>query len=118
MASAVARTGAQEVGAMIDIHTHLGRWGIPNEPEVTESELLRRMDELGIEKAVILPLGMTPEAFLLPFDTEDVLAVYRRHPDRIIPFCNLDPRNGNSPTYDFAWLLAEWKEAGCGAWAS
>jgi uncharacterized protein len=98
---------------MIDIHTHLGRWGVPNEPEVTEGELLRRMDELGIGKAVILPLGMTPEAFLLPFDTDDALEVYRRHPDRIIPFCNLDPRSGNSPSYDFSWLLEEWKAAGC-----
>ena len=98
---------------MIDIHTHLGRWGLRKEPPMHEAELLRRMDELGIEKAVILPLGMTPECFMLPFSTDDVLEVYRRHPRRIIPFCNLDPRSGNSPATDFSWLLEEFKAAGC-----
>lgn len=98
---------------LIDIHTHLGRWGMREEPEMTEDELLRRMDELGISQAVILPLGMTPECFMFPFDTDDVLDVYRRHPDRIIPFCNLDPRSGHSPDADFSWIFEEWKEAGC-----
>jgi len=98
---------------VIDIHTHLGRWGLRKEPPMHESELLRRMDELGIEKAVILPLGMTPECFMLPFDTDDVLDVHRRHPDRIIPFCNLDPRSGNSPDADFSWILEEFKAVGC-----
>jgi len=98
---------------VIDIHTHLGKWGMRKEVEMTEGELLRRMDELGIEKAVILPLGMTPECFMFPFDTDDVLDVYCRHPDRIIPFCNLDPRSGNSPDADFSWILEEFKAAGC-----
>jgi len=96
----------------IDIHTHLGRWGMRQEPEMTEGELLRQMDALGIAKAVILPLGMTPECFMLPFSTEDALATYRRHPDRIIPFCNVDPRSGHSPEVDFRWLLADWKAQG------
>jgi len=96
----------------IDIHTHLGRWGSRREPEITEADLLRRMDELGIEKAVILPLGMTPECFMLPFDTDDALDVYRRHPHRIIPFCNLDPRSGHSPDADFLWIFEEWRDAG------
>jgi len=98
---------------MIDIHTHLGRWGNPKEPEMTEEGLLRRMDELGIDKAVILPLGMTPECFMLPFSTDDALGVYHRHPDRIIPFCNMDPRAGHSPETDFSWIFDEWREAGC-----
>jgi len=97
----------------IDIHTHLGRWGHRREPAMDEAELLRQMDRLGIEKAVILPLGMTPECFMLPFDTDDVLDVYRRHPDRVIPFCNLDPRSGHSPEADFTWILEDWREAGC-----
>jgi len=98
---------------MIDIHTHLGKWGFAREPVMDEAELLRRMDELGIERAVILPLGMTPECFMLPFDTDDVLDVHRCHPDRVIPFCNLDPRSGNSPDADFSWIFEEFKAAGC-----
>ena len=80
---------------------------------MSEDELLHRMDELGIAQAVILPLGMTPECFMLPFDTDDALEVNRRHPDRIIPFCNLDPRSGHSPEADFSWIFEEWREAGC-----
>jgi len=98
---------------MIDIHTHLGRWGSRKEPEMTEDELLRRMDELGIAQAGVLPMGMTPECFIFPFDTDDVLAVHRRHPDRIIPFCNLDPRAGNWADMDFSWIFDEWRAAGC-----
>jgi len=98
---------------VIDIHTHLGKWGYARQPVMDEAELLRRMDELGIERAVILPLGMTPECFMLPFDTDDVLDVHGRHPDRIIPFCNLDPRSGNSPDADFSWIFEEFKAAGC-----
>ena len=80
---------------------------------MTEQELLRQMDALGIEQAVILPLGMTPECFMLPFTSDDALAVYRRHPSRIIPFANLDPRSGHSPEADFSWILEEWRAAGC-----
>jgi predicted TIM-barrel fold metal-dependent hydrolase len=98
---------------MIDIHTHLGQWGIAPEPEVTEDELLRQMDALGIEKAVILPMGITPESFMFGCDTKDTLAVYRRHPDRILPFCNLDPRTHHSPETDFSYVFGMWREQGC-----
>jgi hypothetical protein len=98
---------------MIDIHTHIGRWGLEREASVDEHELLRQMNRLGIDKAVVLPLGMTPECFITAGYTEIILEVYQRHPDRIIPFCNLDPRSGNSPDVDFSWLLGEYKEAGC-----
>jgi len=98
---------------MIDIHTHLGQWGGAPEPRVTEEELLRQMDALGIEKAVILPMGMTPESFMFGFDTEDAIDAYRRCPDRFIPFCNLDPRTSHSPDADFSFVFGEWKAAGC-----
>lgn len=98
---------------MIDIHTHLVKWAHAKEPTMDDAELVRQMDALGIEKAVILPLGMTPECAALGFDTDAVLEAYRRHPDRIIPFCNLDPRLGNSPEADFRWILEEYEAAGC-----
>lgn len=98
---------------MIDIHTHIGRWILRDEPAVDEDELLRRADELGIERFAILPLGMTPECFMIGGYTEMVLDAYRRHPDRIIPFCNVDPRSNNSPDTDFSGILSEFKAAGC-----
>jgi hypothetical protein len=98
---------------MIDIHTHIGRVGLTPKAWLDDTELLRQMDSHGIEKAVLLPLGMTPECVAFRGDTEAALEAYGRHPDRIIPFCNLDPRSGNSPEADFSWVLSEYKAAGC-----
>jgi hypothetical protein len=73
----------------IDIHTHLGTfsWG----KELTVAGLLKLMDRHGIEKAVVLPL-VSPESSPYPQTTETALQAYRAHPDRIIPFCCVDPR--------------------------
>ena len=91
----------------------MGRWGLHEEPAVDEHELLRQMDKLGIEKAVVLPLGMTPESLFVGGGNEAVLAAYQRYPGRFIPFCNIDPRSGNSPEADFSWILGQFKAAGC-----
>jgi hypothetical protein len=102
-----------QVTAMIDVHVHLGRAASGKEPPVTEEELLRRMNELGIQRAVILPL-VSPEVMFAPFTTEDALEAAARHPDRLLAFCNVDPRCGtNSPDMDFSWMLQEYKDAGC-----
>src|SRR5438874_8685063 len=73
----------------IDIHTHLGTfyWG----KELTVDGLLKLMDRDSIEKAVVLPL-VSPESSPYPQTTEAALAAYKAHPDRIIPFCCVDPR--------------------------
>ena len=101
---------------MIDIHTHVGRLGKDRSDALYVDELLSRMDDGGIEKSVLLPLGGSPEGGFFYQTNEEVLELYRQHPDRIIPFRNLDPRRGNNaPTTDFSWLLAEYKEQGvCG----
>jgi predicted TIM-barrel fold metal-dependent hydrolase len=73
----------------IDIHTHLGTfyWG----KELTVTGLLKLMDKHAIERAVVLPL-VSPESAPYPQPTETALAAYKAHPDRIIPFCAVDPR--------------------------
>ena len=97
---------------MIDCHTHIiAAW---NSEPLTEEKLLEAVDVLGIDRFVILPIGVSPETPYAYFGTEDVLKAYNRHPDRIIPFCSLDPRNGyNSPETDFSWILRKYKEMGC-----
>lgn len=78
---------------MIDIHTHiLTVWG--GEEAFTEEKLIKRMDELKIDRFVILPLGASPETPYFYFGTEDVLEVYHRHPDRVIPFAVLTRGRG------------------------
>ncbi len=96
---------------MIDIHTHvLTVWG---EKPLTAGVLLKRMEELGIERFAILPI-IGPEGSYLHFGTEDVLKVYRKNPEKVIPFCSIDPRaGGNSPDTDFSFLINRYKKAGC-----
>jgi len=57
----------------------------------TLNGLLRWMDEHYIERATILPL-VSPESTVYLQTTESALAAYKAHPDRIIPFCCIDPR--------------------------
>lgn len=53
--------------------------------------VLRWMDEHNIAKAFILPL-VSPEAFWYPVSTDFVLRETRPHRDRLLPFCDIDPR--------------------------
>lgn len=101
----------------IDIHTHalllhdprqraISRWTAPE-------ELLQMWDDLGIAKGVVLPLVHHEIGAILQ-TTENVLDIYNLYPDRIIPFCNLDPRwQYNNPNNDFTPVLEHYKALGC-----
>lgn len=73
----------------IDIHAHAYRKRPPFIPFCTADEVLRRYDEVGIEKGVLLPI-VSPEIYI-PQSNEDILEMAEDHPDRFIPFCNIDP---------------------------
>lgn len=102
---------------LIDIHTHsillhdprqraICRWTSPE-------ELLGMWDRLGIARGVVLPL-VNHEIGAILQTTENVLDIYNRHPDRVIPFCNLDPRwNHNRADADFTPVLEHYKALGC-----
>lgn len=97
---------------MIDIHMHIGKLYI-GEKSLTPSYLLRFMDNNGIERAALLPIE-SPEETHYYVTTEYVVNVSKRHPDRFIPFCNVDPRRGNADTStDFYAILKEHKAKGC-----
>ncbi|MBU4198340.1 MAG: amidohydrolase family protein [Verrucomicrobia bacterium] len=97
---------------IIDIHTHVGRWDTKR-LDFDEDRLLAAMDKFNIDRAVLLPV-VSPESFFEVVPSRDVAAIARRHPDRFIPFCNLDPRNnGNKADTDFSWILEEYKGLGC-----
>ena len=98
---------------IIDFHTHLGRI-VREDTALTIEDLLQNMENMGVEKSVVLPLDGSPEGVISSFTNEQVLEVYRKYPDRIIPFCKLDPRQlMNSPDTDFSWLLKEYIDFGC-----
>ena len=102
---------------LIDIHVHASPVGAPpyvgGRSFTTTDELLAMLDERGIDKAVLLP-GVSPGAQSPLLSSSECLEACRRHPDRLIPFCNIDPRMlTNSPRTDFAPMVECYKAHGC-----
>jgi len=118
---------------IIDFHTHLGDHRVPDRMDrlpVTWEGLIERLDDEGIDRAVALPSGGSPESLKAPFlfsEQVDIVTQLRagaRYPERIILFGNLDPRMSclgnlephqveNPPETDFSWILERFKELGC-----
>jgi predicted TIM-barrel fold metal-dependent hydrolase len=96
-------------GTFFDIHAHLAQNWVSRAP-LSVASLLKWMDARGISQAAVLPL-ISPEGFDYPVTTEYVLTETRPHRDRLIPFCDIDPRTGLSSqqTRD---LLQKYKNAG------
>jgi predicted TIM-barrel fold metal-dependent hydrolase len=74
----------------IDIHTHLGKIH-RGQSYLGPEDLIEWMDKNEIEKCVVLPLE-NPEENHYYVLTKDILEIAHRFPQRIIPFCNVDPR--------------------------
>ncbi len=105
-----------ERNVFIDIHAHVRLY--PSAPHhgrrifPSPEELLRRYDQIGVEKGCLLPL-VSPEVYEPQSNTE-ILEVCRRHPDRFLPFCCFDPRGiTNSPDAPFGEWLSFYREQGC-----
>lgn len=110
----------------IDIHSHITYGdcpelaaGILGRPGFDINVLLRRMDREGIEKSILLPL-MNAEVVdrYGVAGNQEVLRAAKAHPDRIIPFCGVDPRSmlawgkpGSNGT--FRNLLSIYRDLGC-----
>ncbi|MPN07873.1 hypothetical protein SDC9_155145 [bioreactor metagenome] len=110
----------------IDIHAHITYGdcpelaaGILGRPPFDIGVLLRRMDLEGIEKSVLLPLV---NAEVLDrygvAGNQEVLRAARRYPDRIIPFCGVDPRSmlawgRPGEPGSFRKLLEIYRDLGC-----
>jgi len=109
---------------IIDAHAHVGdfRWSpADTRLPLTWDGLIRRLDDEGIDKAVLLPVyNASPELFPWGFLESEGMSVREqvlaaaRYGDRIIPFGNMDPRWGdNSDTTDFSPLIDWFQEHGC-----
>jgi predicted TIM-barrel fold metal-dependent hydrolase len=100
----------------IDIHAHAYRKECPLADGwhkfATPEEVIRRYDEIGIEKGAFLPL-IGPEEYL-PQSNEDVIDMCEKSGGRLFPFCNLDPRGlGNGPDGNFSLWMEHYKKRGC-----
>jgi len=96
---------------VLDIHTHIGKLYIEY-PKFTSKKLLKKMDELGIDEAAILPIE-NPEEIHYYSTTDYVLQAIRRYRDRLIPFCNVDPRRGNPGEFDPYPIIEDYVSRGC-----
>lgn len=106
---------------IIDIHTHITVTGFPGflksmgRQPFSASVLLKCMDREGIDQSVVLPLS-NPEndGLFAVTGNRETLRACARHPDRLIPFCNIDPRAMlNSPSADLSRMIRAYRELGC-----
>ena len=100
----------------IDIHAHAYRRPGPSRNGrpwfSTPQQLLERYDAIGVERGVLLPL-VSPEVYL-PQSNDDVLEMAEDFGDRLIPFCNVDPRAlTNSAGAPLGDLLRYYRDRGC-----
>ena len=102
----------------VDIHVHTAsNCNLPVAPgeEVVASpeQLIEMFDSVGIDKGVMLPL-LTPENSMLVQSNEEILTIADTYPDRLIPFCNIDPRlHKNSADTDLSFVINYYKDRGC-----
>jgi len=95
----------------IDVHTHIGRllYDLPaNRPE----DLIATLDRMGIERAVVMAVE-NPEELEYYVPTVQVLEACAHYPDRLIPFCCLDPRHRYPDKFNPRPIIKEYVEQGC-----
>lgn len=85
---------------MIDFHLHVHHKGR------TLEQAIAHLDAHGIDMAVNLPLE--DEHHVPPFPTEEAFADCAKYPDRLIPFCSVDPRKP-----DRLKRIEEYAQRGC-----
>ena len=109
---------------IIDAHIHASDLRKPTDLDkrlpVTWESLIARLDDEGIDKAVVLPIIHSPEQVQFPFlfapqpDLIGQIKAAAQYPARLILFGNLDPRmGGNTSRADYSWILERFLEMGC-----
>lgn len=103
----------------IDIHAHTTiyprsmRPVAPGKGIGTPDELIGVYDAVGIDRGCILA-ATQPEPRAAVQSNEDILQCAAKYPDRLIPFCGVDPRlNRNSPDVDLSYVINHYKDHGC-----
>jgi len=106
----------------IDIHAHMYKYPYPISYDrendrfrlvfPTGEELVSMHDQLGIDRAVIVPL-VSAEVYV-PQSVGEVIEFANQSNGRFIPFCSLDPRVlDNRSDADLGFLIDFYKRQGC-----
>jgi predicted TIM-barrel fold metal-dependent hydrolase len=88
---------------IIDAHAHVGHGRIKS---LSADDLLRQMDENGVDRAIICPV----EEQIVAFNHEGnlfILDQVRRHPQRFLGFAVANPWFGEIAVRELEWALAE-----------
>ncbi len=107
---------------LFDIHAHMAKYPQPlSYDKATDTfemlfpsgeELIKLHDQLGIDRAVILPL-VNAEVYI-PQSVGEVIEFCRESNGRFLPFCNLDPRVlSNTNDADLGFMMDFYKREGC-----
>jgi predicted TIM-barrel fold metal-dependent hydrolase len=98
---------------IIDIHSHCYKNPVPFvTPFCNPEELIKINKEMGIDKAVLLPVVNSEIYF--PQSNDEILEICNAYPDKFIPYCNIDPRSmTNSPNAPLHKVLDYYKNKGC-----
>ena len=102
---------------IIDVHGHVLRWPIIKRGTnpltfMDPDTQIRRMEEKGVDKMVILPL-CSAEVAAEHQSMGEVFEIVRMHPDRFIPFCVIEPRRSDLGTEkEFRHVLEQYVEHG------
>ncbi|MDI9586685.1 MAG: amidohydrolase family protein [Acidobacteriota bacterium] len=103
----------------IDIHTHIRVFDEPASCDAfgslfaTPDQLRGKLEPLGIRAAVALPC-VNPECIWVIQSVQEILLAAEQHPDFVIPFMNVDPRqNTNSPKSNLSHQMQYYKDRGC-----
>jgi len=98
---------------MIDFHTHIGKI-FYGKKVLTAKKLVETMDKYGIKKSVVLPIE-NPEETHWYSTTDYVLRNCKKYPDKLIPFCDVDPRRGSNNGKDsyLGKIIEGYVEKGC-----
>ena len=106
---------------IIDVHTHITFGGNSQfmkdlgRHKFNATTLVNRMDMEGIDKSIVLPLTNPENQDMFAVtNSRETLQACKKHPDRLIPFCNIDPRAMlNTPDADLSIIMKAYKDLGC-----
>jgi uncharacterized protein len=97
---------------IIDMHTHIGKSFYGRKP-LTTTMIIETMDKNGIDQSIVLPIE-NPEETYWYHTTDQVIRKCKRYPERLIPFCCVDPRRGcNNADSKLGNIIEEYVKKGC-----
>ena len=97
---------------LVDTHTHLGRLR-HEDPGLVPEGLLQRMDENGVDLALVLAVESPEELDYFVPTTQVVEWCRGQGRGRLFPLCACDPRHRYPGRFDPYPVLAEYVAAGC-----